>query len=113
MNCPVWDCDEVLALNGGQFIMNGKIVSHGRCPVHGLIKMRLMGKTQVYTYTWGNTAKRATMKGRTCVVLKWGKLNSCMVMFCDTGKREIISRNAIRKLTSCVVEQNRNLFHKK
>ena len=44
MNCPVWDCDEVLILNGGQFIMHGKIYTHGRCPIHGLIKMRLMGK---------------------------------------------------------------------
>jgi len=45
MKCPVWDCDEVLALDGGQFIMHGKAYTHGRCPVHGLIKFQLCGKS--------------------------------------------------------------------
>jgi hypothetical protein len=55
-----------------------------------------------YVYAWKNwqgipCQKRLSLKGRRCVVLAWGNLNSCMVEFCDNSQREIISRNALRK----------------
>lgn len=59
--------------------------------------MRLLGRTAaVYRYCWGNNPKRATMKGRSCVVLAEGRKNSCLIEFTDTGQREIVSINALR-----------------
>jgi len=52
---------------------------------------------QAYIYTWSNNPKRSAMKGRQCIVLCRGKMNSCMVEFIDNQQREIISRNALRK----------------
>lgn len=52
----------------------------------------------LYRYTWGNNAKRATMKGRTCRVLARGAMNSALIEFED-GQREVVSRNALRKVT--------------
>ena len=54
---------------------------------------------QLYTYAWGNNAKRKTMKGRTCrVIHRTRRMNSVYIEFTDTGQREIVSRNALRKL---------------
>jgi len=53
---------------------------------------------QLYYFAWGNNEKRATMKGRVCRVLSRGKKNSIMIEFLDTGQREIVSRNSIRKV---------------
>ena len=50
-----------------------------------------------YVYRWGNTPKRAAMKGRRLVVLARGAMNSALVRFTDTGQREVISRNALRR----------------
>lgn len=55
---------------------------------------------QTYMYMWGNNAKRARMKGRLCVVLAQGALNSCMIRFKDNGQREIVSRNALRGVST-------------
>ena len=52
----------------------------------------------IYVYGWGNNSKRANMKARLCVVLARGKMNSCLVEFVDNGQREVISRNALRRL---------------
>ena len=52
----------------------------------------------VYTYRWGNTPERARMKGRRCVVLARGAMNSALVRFIDDGQREVISRNALRRV---------------
>jgi hypothetical protein len=52
---------------------------------------------QLYTYIWGNNEKRRTMQGRTCRVIGRLKKNSCVIEFTDTGQREVISRNALRK----------------
>lgn len=49
-----------------------------------------------YLYTWGNNTKRAMLKGQKCQVIARGSLNSALVEFED-GRREIISRNALRK----------------
>lgn len=40
----------------------------------------------------------AEMHNRHCRVIARGKLNSAMVEFVDNGQREIISRNALRKV---------------
>lgn len=50
-----------------------------------------------YYYAWGNNAKRATLKGRRLRVIARGSMNSAMVEF-ENGQREIISRNALRKV---------------
>lgn len=50
-----------------------------------------------YIFNWGNNEKRKTLKGRRCVVLKRGKMNSVLIEFSDNGQREVVSRNAIRK----------------
>lgn len=52
----------------------------------------------LYIYKWGNNPKRLTMKGRICKCLVRGKMNSCLIEFLDNKQREIISRNALKKL---------------
>lgn len=54
--------------------------------------------TQRYIYCWGNNEKRATMKGRECIVIARGKMNSCLIEFTDNGQREVTSRNSVRKI---------------
>jgi len=53
-----------------------------------------------YRYIWGNNEKRATLKGRMCRVVARGRMNSALVEFTDNGQREVISRNALRKVTA-------------
>lgn len=53
-----------------------------------------------YRYAWKNNSKRATLFSRRCRVLVRGKMNSALVEFVDDGQREIISRNALRKVKS-------------
>lgn len=48
-----------------------------------------------YLYTWGNNAKRATLKGRSCRSLVFGKKNSVLIEF-ENGQREVVSRYSIR-----------------
>ena len=50
-----------------------------------------------HLYVWGNNAKRATMKGRTCRVLARGGKGSILVEF-ENGQREITSRYAVRRI---------------
>ena len=52
----------------------------------------------LYIYRWGNNPKRAEMKGRVCTVLIRGGMNSALVEFLGTGQREIVSRNALRRV---------------
>lgn len=52
----------------------------------------------LYRYRWGNNEKRLTMKGRICVVLARGRMNSCLIEFVDDGQQEIVSRNSLRKV---------------
>ena len=51
-----------------------------------------------YTFRWGNTPKRAAMKGRRLVVLARGAMNSALVRFIDNDQLEVISRNALRRV---------------
>jgi len=50
-----------------------------------------------YTYRWGNNTKRLKLKGRRCRVVCRGRLNSALIEFMDTGQREVVSRNALRR----------------
>lgn len=54
----------------------------------------------LYRYAWGNNEKRATLHGRVCVVVCWGRMNSACVEFVDNGQREVVSRNALRRVRS-------------
>jgi hypothetical protein len=38
------------------------------------------------------------MQNRICTVLVRGKMNSCLIEFEDNNQREVVSRNALRKL---------------
>lgn len=49
-----------------------------------------------YRFVWRNNAKRVTLYGRECKVLVRGGMNSALVEF-QSGQREIVSRNALRK----------------
>lgn len=55
-------------------------------------------KEQLYEFRWGNTEKRAKLKGRICRVLIWGKKGSCYVEFLDTGEKHNIRLRALRKV---------------
>ena len=48
-------------------------------------------------YAWKNNEKRATLYKRHLQIIARGKMNSALVEF-ENGQREIISRNALRKL---------------
>lgn len=51
---------------------------------------------RLYLYAWGNNSKRSTLKGKTCRILKHGKMNSVLLEFED-GQREISDRRALRR----------------
>ena len=59
---------------------------------------RITFRGDIYKFCWGNNEKRQTMKGRFCRVLARGKMNSCLVEFIDNQQREVVSRNAVRKV---------------
>lgn len=46
-------------------------------------------------YRWGNNERRAQLKGRFCVVLAEGRMNSVLVQFIDTGEKIVTSRHAL------------------
>jgi len=52
-----------------------------------------------YIYSWGNNQKRVNLKGKKCRILARGAKNSALVEF-DNKQREIISRHALRKISS-------------
>ena len=56
-----------------------------------------MGNKYEYYYAWQNNSKRKTLYGRRFRVLKRLKMNSELVEF-ENGQREVISRNAKRKV---------------
>lgn len=54
----------------------------------------------IYVYNWHHNWWRVlNRKGRLCIVLKRGGMNSCLVQFAD-GYKAVISRNALRKMKS-------------
>ena len=50
-----------------------------------------------YLYAWQNNEKRKELYGRRFRVLYRGRPNSALVEF-ENGQREVISRNAIRRI---------------
>lgn len=50
-----------------------------------------------YYYAWKNNPKRRTLYGRRFKIISRGSMNSALVEF-ENGQREVISRNAIRKV---------------
>jgi hypothetical protein len=61
----------------------------------GPIAPILRGK--VYKYLWGNNELRAKYKGKYCVILARGRMNSVLVQFED-GHRIITSRYSIKEV---------------
>ncbi len=55
---------------------------------------------KLYRYAWRNNSKRAALYGRACRVLVRGAFNSALIEFADNGQREVVSRNALRRVTS-------------
>jgi hypothetical protein len=54
--------------------------------------------SQIYIYSWANNDKRKTMKGRKCIILARGRMNTASVKFLDNGQIESVSRNSLRKV---------------
>jgi hypothetical protein len=52
-----------------------------------------------YKFGWKNNDKRVSMYGRTCRILKSGRMGSVLVEF-GNGQLEITSRRALRKVDS-------------
>lgn len=52
---------------------------------------------QMYRYAWGNNKRRAQLKGRHCVIVAAGTMNTVCVEFLDTGERVGTSRRALRR----------------
>lgn len=50
-----------------------------------------------YTYSWGNSPRRALLKGRPCVVEARGTMRTVLVRFIDTGERVTTSVRALRR----------------
>jgi hypothetical protein len=51
-----------------------------------------------YYYAWKNNEKRQTLYKRACRVMARGRMNSCLIEF-ENGQREVVSRNAVKRLT--------------
>lgn len=49
-----------------------------------------------HVFIWGNNAKRATLKGRSCRIVASGRMRSRLVEF-ENGQREIVDFYALRK----------------
>jgi hypothetical protein len=54
---------------------------------------------KVYRYTWKNNEKRARLYDRECIIEASGKKNSVLIRFIDDGQQEIVSRNALKKVS--------------
>ncbi len=52
---------------------------------------------KLYKYYWGNNPERLAMKGRTCIVIARGKMNSICIEFIDNNQRAIVSRYSVRQ----------------
>lgn len=52
----------------------------------------------IYVYAWGNNPVRKKLKGRQCIVLARGSMNTVMVKFIDNGQIQITSRRALRRV---------------
>ena len=50
----------------------------------------------VMVYVWGNNPRRAELRGRPCVVLARGRMNTILAQFLDTGEKVTTARHAVR-----------------
>lgn len=74
---------------------DSKSFSHGEHREHRGMSEHL------YKYNWANNEKRKTMKGRICRLLgAYGDKNSCIIEFTDNRQKEIVSRRALKKVTT-------------
>lgn len=55
-----------------------------------------MAAVRAYIYGWGNNPRRAELKGRRCVVLARGRMNTVLIQFPDTGEKVTSSYRALR-----------------
>ena len=60
-----------------------------------------------YFYGWNNNEKRRKLYKRRCRIVAVGKMNSCLIEFED-GHKEIVSRNAVKKLKGAGHEISRS-----
>lgn len=51
----------------------------------------------VYIYAWGNNSRRAELKGRRCVIVASGKMNTVLIRFLDTNEKVTTSYRALRE----------------
>lgn len=49
-----------------------------------------------FTFVWGNNPRRAELKGRRCVIVAKGRMNTVLIRFLDTGEKVTTSRKALR-----------------
>ena len=57
-----------------------------------------MSEQPVYIYQWGNNPVRAKLKGRRCIVVARGAMNTLRLRFLDNGEETITSANSIRRV---------------
>ena len=57
----------------------------------------MVGEPLIYVYCWGNNPVRSRLKGRLCYRLAYGRLNSWLIEFLDTGERVVTDRRACRR----------------
>lgn len=57
-----------------------------------------------YYYAWKNNEKRKTLYKRACRVVARGRMNSCLIEF-ENGQREVVSRNAVKRLTKRALDE--------
>lgn len=81
---------------------NKRVIRGGhncRIDIYGLSDLYSDGElAMIYQYTWGNNPKRESMKGRACIVLATGKMNSVLIEFLDNCQKEVVSFRALRKV---------------
>ena len=52
----------------------------------------------IYIYKWKNNSKRINLYNRLCMVIRYLRMNSCIIKFIDNGQLECVSRNSLKKI---------------
>jgi hypothetical protein len=90
---------------GGRSNLGARLIRHTKAaPLSGVFCFRSASASdtvarnipKIYIYAWGNNERRATLKGRRCVIEARGALGTVLVRFLDTGERVTTSRRALR-----------------
>ncbi len=53
---------------------------------------------RLYSYAWGNNARRRALQGRRCRILARGRMNTVLIEFLDNGERVTTSTRALRRI---------------